>query len=263
MTTLALQQIRTDGGTQPRQAIDADVVDDYGEAKRNGATFPPVTVFYDGSDYWLADGFHRVAAARQMGATGISADVRQGSRRDAILHSVGANADHGLRRTNADKRRAVLALLHDKEWSQWSDREIARRCAVGHAFVSKLRAESSLSTKDSEPRTYTTKHGNTSTMNTTNIGRRETAPESEEDPDTTEWPEEEPDVEAELFDEDEPDDEPASQFTTDVEEAYASIKRYVSEVMIDLPSDNDRHELTVNLLKHFRNLSIEYNRRFA
>jgi hypothetical protein len=31
-----------------------------------------------------------------------------------------------------------LVLAH-AEWSQWSDREIARRCQVGHGVVSRLR----------------------------------------------------------------------------------------------------------------------------
>ncbi len=65
-------------------------------------------------------------------------------------------------------RRAVLRLLNDGEWSQWSDREIARRCAVGKSFVGNLRA--SLATVDSE-RTYTTKHGTPAVMKTANIGR--------------------------------------------------------------------------------------------
>jgi|GEM_PF-2957954 len=68
-------------------------------------------------------------------------DVRQGGLRDAILHSAGANAAHGLRRTNADKRRAVLMLLEDEEWGTWNDSEIGRRCAVDHKTVARLRAE--------------------------------------------------------------------------------------------------------------------------
>jgi len=67
----------------------------------------------------------------------------------------------------ADKRRAVMKLLNDDEWSQWSDREIARRCAVSHMTVNRLREEMSLSQSYSEPvepRTYTTKHGTTATM---------------------------------------------------------------------------------------------------
>ncbi|RMD90366.1 MAG: streptomycin biosynthesis regulator, partial [Alphaproteobacteria bacterium] len=58
-----------------------------------------------------------------------------------ILHACGANSSHGLRRTNADKRRAVETLLRDEEWSQWGDRKIARKCAVHHSFVAKIRRE--------------------------------------------------------------------------------------------------------------------------
>lgn len=72
--------------------------------------------------------------------------MRQGGLRDAILHSVGANATHGLRRTSADKRRAVAILLEDELVSTdpemgapWSNREIARRCAVSADMVDRLR----------------------------------------------------------------------------------------------------------------------------
>jgi hypothetical protein len=43
-----------------------------------------------------------------------------------------------------------MTLLEDEEWSQWSDREIARQCAVSKSFVSKVRP--SLSTVASEKR---------------------------------------------------------------------------------------------------------------
>ena len=32
-----------------------------------------------------------------------------------------------------------MKLLRDEEWSQWSDNEIARQCAVSQRFVSSLR----------------------------------------------------------------------------------------------------------------------------
>jgi hypothetical protein len=44
-----------------------------------------------------------------------------------------------VRRTNGDKRRAVATLLNDPEWSQWSDREIARRCGVDGKTVASSR----------------------------------------------------------------------------------------------------------------------------
>lgn len=177
MTPLRIDLIRIDGGTQPRAHLNPETVTEYANAMADdGCVFPPVTVFYDGADYWLADGFHRVAASKEAGFADIDADVRQGTRRDAVLFSVGANADHGLRRTNEDKRRAVLTLLNDSEWGQWSAREIARRCGVHHQLVERLRPEVASSLDDSSSerpseRTYTTKHGTVATMQVGNIGR--------------------------------------------------------------------------------------------
>lgn len=168
-TVIARERIRRDGGTQPRAAIVEHVVADYAEAIAAGARLPDVTVFYDGKDYWLADGFHRDAAHERLGRAGISCDVRAGTRRDAVLFACGANETHGLRRTNEDKRRAVFMLLDDEEWRNWSDSEIARRARVSHTFVAKLRP---VTCNVSSERTFTTKHGETATMDVAAIGRR-------------------------------------------------------------------------------------------
>jgi hypothetical protein len=99
--------------------------------------------------------------------------VRAGTRRDAILHAVGANSDHGLKRTSRDKRNAVMTLLRDPEWVQWSDREIARQCAVSAPMVASVRASLPVTVNSySGSRAYTTKHGTTATMTVSNIGAR-------------------------------------------------------------------------------------------
>lgn len=171
---LALNQIRRDGGTQPRTAINEAVVSEYGEMYREHGpdALPAVTVFFDSTAYWLADGFHRTLGAERAELKDIDVDVRHGTQRDAILWSFGANASHGLRRTNDDKRKAVHAMLADAEWSKWSDSAIARACSVSHTFVQRERA--SLATDASEKpaeRTYTTKHGTEATMKVGAIGK--------------------------------------------------------------------------------------------
>ncbi len=138
---LSLERIRIDGGTQSRAKIDQDVVAEYATAMQEGAKFPAITVFHDGVEYYLADGFHRYFAAKKAGSPGIKCDVKEGTLRDAILFSFGANHDHGLRRTTADKRKAVIAMLSDIEWQDWSDREIARQCQVSHPLVATIRKE--------------------------------------------------------------------------------------------------------------------------
>lgn len=166
---LALAAIRIDGGTQPRAAINDETVTEYAEAMNDGAKFPAIVVFFDGKEYWLADGFHRVNAAKKLAWLDLPADVHQGTQRDAILFSVGVNATHGLRRTNADKHRAVERLLRDEEWSKWSNYEIAQRCAVSESFVRKLRPHYAQNVVTKV--TYTTKHGTPATMQTGNIGK--------------------------------------------------------------------------------------------
>ena len=80
---------------------------------------------------------------------------------------------HGKRRTNADKRKAVMTMLNDEEWCKWSDREIAEKCCVSNRFVSNVRPTSvTANGSQLSERTYTTKHGTVATMNTSNIGKR-------------------------------------------------------------------------------------------
>jgi hypothetical protein len=119
---LPITEIRTDGGTQARATLHPETIADYAQGMQEGYQFPPVVVFLDGTDYWLADGFHRVEAAKVAGFREIEVDLKLGSRREAILYAVGANATHGLRRSRADKQQAVSLLLQDEEWGRWSDR---------------------------------------------------------------------------------------------------------------------------------------------
>ena len=136
---LAIDKIRLDGGTQPRQDLDLETINRYAEEKLAGAKFPAAKVFHDGSNYWLADGFHRLFSDRKIGSPTLRSEVSPGTLRDAILYSLGANALHGLPRSNADKRRAVETLLKDEEWSSWSDNVIAQKARVSQPFVSSIR----------------------------------------------------------------------------------------------------------------------------
>lgn len=138
--SINIRAIRIDGGTQSREKLDQTVVDEYAELMKEGTEFPPISVVHDGNEYYLSDGFHRLLAAQKAGKASINCDVLTGTLRDAILYSLSANSSHGLRRTVEDRRKAVMTMLEDFEWSEWSDREIARQCHVSHPFVAKLRA---------------------------------------------------------------------------------------------------------------------------
>lgn len=166
---VALADIHADQRAQPRESLNTEITESYANDMTAGAKFPPLVVFFDGRRYWLADGFHRRYAAMSAGLGELPCEVRSGGLREAILHSCSANSAHGYRRSNEDKRRAVLKLLGDEEWCKWSDHEVARRAGVSHPFVGSLR--SSLVTVTSDPRTYTTKHGTVAKMRVPSTGR--------------------------------------------------------------------------------------------
>lgn len=173
MTMLSVASMTLDHRCQPRATMDPELIQEYADAMTLGVVFPPLMVFRNGSNYWLADGFHRIAAAQQASIPHMNCEVQEGGVRDAILYAVGANAAHGKRRTNLDKRRAVETLLSDQEWSKKSDHEIARICAVSQPFVGSVRKSLiTVISEEATDRTFTDRYGNTRMMNTTNIGHR-------------------------------------------------------------------------------------------
>jgi hypothetical protein len=135
---LPIEVLILDADVQPRETMSSAVIKDYAALYRDGHELAPIVVFRDGQDHWVADGFHRTTGAREAGLTEINAEVHEGTKRDAILYSCGANK-HGKARTNDDKRRAVMRLLEDREWGGWSNYEIAKHSGVSDEFVRKLR----------------------------------------------------------------------------------------------------------------------------
>jgi hypothetical protein len=155
---------------QQRVQLNKNVINEYAEEIKAEAIFPPLTVFDDEGNFILADGWHRYEAYKLAGIDVVAADIINGGERDAILYAVGANAEHGLQRNNADKRFAVKTMLKDEEWGQWSDGEIARRTRVSQTFVSKVRRELTQHGAEFSSRRIC---ANGRSMNTTNIGQRE------------------------------------------------------------------------------------------
>lgn len=130
------KKIVTDAGTDVRSEINEDIVTEYAADIKKGDKFPPMVVFDTKDGLLLANGFHRLFGYERQGWKSSICDVRTGKRSDAIKFALGSNTDHGLRRTNADKRRAVEIAL--KEFPDSSDRVIADICAVSHPFVAEI-----------------------------------------------------------------------------------------------------------------------------
>jgi regulator of replication initiation timing len=156
---LPIDVVRIDGETQSRTKIHQNVVDEYAEKMADGIDFPAPVVFFDGKEYWLADGFHRYHATRKNKKASLACDVINGTVRDARFYSFGANATHGLPPSYEDKVQSANRMLADAEWGQRSDREIGRHCGLSHPTVGKLRAAMNPE-KAKEPRVVKDRHGN-------------------------------------------------------------------------------------------------------
>lgn len=87
----------------------------------------------------LSDGFHRLAAYRNLGHTQVRAILRKGDKSDALRYAIKNNCHHGARMTNADKRRAAELAVVDERIGELDDKEIARMIGVSVSLVAGVR----------------------------------------------------------------------------------------------------------------------------
>lgn len=165
--SVSLASLVIDERFQTRLAMDQGAIEDYIDAIRMKGRwpFPPVKIV----SQFLVDGFHRIEAAKRVAADPetaaelrkslqsipcerVNVDLTSDDVPDlALQHALAANHTHGLRRSNADKRRAVELALD--RWPSKSDREIATMTGTSHPFVGRVRGELKLEALplDSEP----------------------------------------------------------------------------------------------------------------
>lgn len=210
---IPIELIRLDGGTQIRDCKTMQTkIAEYAMAMGEGNQFPPLTVFWDGEAYWLADGFHRLGAYNvvmqmlKLPGLDIECEVIEGSRREAIMYACGTNAAHGMPRTVPDKQNAVRTMLTDplvalnEDGVPWNDRQIGRICNVDHKMVGRHRADLAAELAKSQNsgtghlghapdsgERKVTRGGTTYTMNTGGInqGRQQATEQSDARPEVT------------------------------------------------------------------------------
>lgn len=132
-----------DEDLQARCGFDEETVADYVGCLD---ALPPPVVFFDGDWYWIGDGNHRRKAHADAWRSHIKVEVRPNypgkeAKASARWYAVGANTTHGLRRTNADKRRAVRMALEMEPGM--ANRAIANHVGVDDKTVASVRKEMS------------------------------------------------------------------------------------------------------------------------
>lgn len=144
---ILITKINRTGGTQIRAEYCETTIKRYKEIWESRSELPPVIVFYDGTEYWLADGFHRIESKwiSELPIPTISkkinCEVKPGTQKDAIAYALSANSEHGLPRSGGDIRRAIDRCLDDAEWGELSNVAIAKMCAVSEGMVRKRKSE--------------------------------------------------------------------------------------------------------------------------
>lgn len=164
-----------DARTQQRVKLSEDTVAEYAKLLSEKTILSPPKVFFVEGKLVVVDGFHTIESAKRNRFTEIEIIIAgEGTLRDAILFSLGVNAEHGLNRSNEDKRKAVEVMLDDSEWTLWSNQAIAKQCKVSEFLVRTMKDEraSSIKSKIAEPTTKEVhRGGRTFKMNVANIGK--------------------------------------------------------------------------------------------
>lgn len=138
---MALNAIVFDAGTQVRAAIDPELVSEYAASMTDGWPFPPIVLFTDGNQYYLADGFHRFMAARRLTLPEIAADVQPGTKQDALWFALGANKhkQNGKRLNSTDLRHAIELAF--RTWPERSAREVAAQIGCTDSYVGDVKKQ--------------------------------------------------------------------------------------------------------------------------
>jgi hypothetical protein len=137
---LSVVAIIVDRSVQPRvRGLDEAHVEDLRAAYESGDEVPRVTVWKVGHVCKLSRGFHRIEGARRAGLKHLVCEVHVGTEAEWKLDAFTSNADHGLKRTPEDIRRAVVEIT--KLFPDWSDRRLAESLKVSHHTVAKYRPQ--------------------------------------------------------------------------------------------------------------------------
>lgn len=169
--TLNLAVLRLDGDTQARLALSQEKVQEYAALMEDGEEFRPIDAFFDGNDYWLADGFHRYFATKANKKTAIAVTVHNGTLEDAQLFAFAANKGHGLHMLATDIRHCIVRMLEHPVWGGWTNAAIAKHVGTSKMTVGRVKAAMSESEESTEKK-YINKHGQESTIDTAKLGRK-------------------------------------------------------------------------------------------
>lgn len=137
---VALEKIRTDGGTQIRELDEANVLRLVEVLESKKPFTEDIRAWFDGNDYWLSHGFHRHEAYKRAGRSKVSVEVLSGSKEDAFDDACRPfNSRHGRPETTDERRARVKA--YEARHADQSLRMVGEWCGVSYKTVERCREE--------------------------------------------------------------------------------------------------------------------------
>ena len=138
--TIFLEDVDLDHSPMVRADLRPEVIEEYAAIyKKDKKKLPLIDVFYESGNKRLliGDGMHRYQAMRSLSFKACQANVHAGMYEDALKFALMANERHGIRRSQADKRRSVEEAI--KQWPKVSNVQIANLASVDDHTVKAVR----------------------------------------------------------------------------------------------------------------------------
>ncbi|MDP2409617.1 MAG: ParB/RepB/Spo0J family partition protein [Pseudolabrys sp.] len=110
-----LSELICDERSQIRSRVDTATVTRYADAMRSGAELPPISVAVVNGAPFLIDGWHRVAAAKSIGRTGILAILLDARPEHHAWLAAQENMKNGLPLRRGEARAVFKAYVHARQ----------------------------------------------------------------------------------------------------------------------------------------------------
>lgn len=142
MTTreVRLEELGIDGDTQFREEqLNMAQVKNLMSLMEDDIELDPIEARFDGTTYWVSNGFHRIEAATRLQLETIKVNYKPGTLEDAQVDAMAANKSNGLPRSNETRRNQIMAAFKHEETKEWSNSRIAKHIGVAVSTVSAMR----------------------------------------------------------------------------------------------------------------------------
>lgn len=134
-----IQDIDIKSSPMVRHSLRDDVVLEYANIyKADPKALPPVDLFTeDSKTYLIGDGMHRIEAVLLNVGKTITANIHSGGYEEALKYALRSNERHGIRRSQADKRKCVQEAI--KQWPKLTDSAVGEIAGVDNHTVKTVR----------------------------------------------------------------------------------------------------------------------------